>query len=172
MKWLSNPFLFEQNPHGHAENNVTTFGFYNTAGKHIDVKLTTNPVTIVEPYLKSEGYESEFISCLAWNATHHKYNNDDSCTFNEITQELQCDDCEGNKVTTQVSMCRCTHLSVFSIAYKKTSPATGKGPVIGLYSDFFAMGYWMQSFGFMAVTGGLSFFFLGHLIIYFVDSRL
>lgn len=85
VKWLSNPYLFELEPHGHAENNVTTFGFYNTAGDHIDVILEeSDPISIVEPYLKSEGYEAEFIGCMAWNDVDHKYNNDDSCTFNEI----------------------------------------------------------------------------------------
>ena len=37
VKWLANPYLFEQNANGHAETNVTTFSFFDLMGKHIDV---------------------------------------------------------------------------------------------------------------------------------------
>ena len=85
---------------------------------------------------------------------------------------LPCDDCDDETKIEWVSNCRCKHMSVFANAYQKTSKASGLGPTIGIYSDFFALSYWAESFGFFAVMAGITVFFLGHIVIYFVDTRL
>ena len=72
-----------------------------------------------------------------------------------------------------MSSCRCKHLSRFGVVYEqtnKTKSVGGNSP--GIYSDFYAMKYWTESFGFLASIAGLSCFIAGHIFIWFIDKRL
>jgi hypothetical protein len=46
------------------------------------------------------------------------------------------------------------------------------GVSVGIYSDFFAMQYWSESFGFYAVSACVTLFVTGHLLLFFVDKLL
>jgi hypothetical protein len=62
---------------------------------------------------------------------------------------------------------------MFAVVYEQTdiiNDATGWNP--GIYTDFFAMKYWRNSFGFNAVWAGLGLFVVGHVIIFIIDRRL
>jgi hypothetical protein len=96
-------------------------------------------IQIREPYYKSEAFQDELLTCMAWSDSDNEYSSDGSCAFSLMEDQLPCDDCEGNEVTLEVSNCRCTHLSVFAVAFEETSPGEGLGPTIGIYSDFFAL---------------------------------
>jgi len=86
---------------------------------------------------------------------------------------LPCSICdEYNQVNTTVALCRCKHLSRFAVAYQQTNPSKGEGPTVGIYSDFFAMKYWRESFGFIAVIGGVTTYIVGLIICFFVDQRM
>lgn len=37
VKWLANPFLFEQKPNGFAGQNFTEFSFYDASGAQIEI---------------------------------------------------------------------------------------------------------------------------------------
>jgi hypothetical protein len=143
------------------------------AENHIGVILEeTKPIQIREPYIKSEAFESELLKCMVWSEADNQFDNDGSCSFQLMEDMLPCDDCGGNEIVSVVSNCKCTHMSVFSVVYSETSIGAGLGPTIGIYSDFFALNYWSQSFGYYAVISGISVLLFGHFIIYFVDGRL
>ncbi len=55
---------------------------------------------------------------------------------------------------------------------KSNSIIKENGNSPGIYSDFYAMKYWTESFGFLASLAGLATFLLGHIFISFIDSRL
>lgn len=119
---------------------MTTFSFFDVTGAHIDVvQEEASPVQIREPYIKAEAYEEELLRCMSWNAVSNEFDNDGTCAFTLMQDQLPCDDCDGSEVTAVVSNCRCTHMSVFAGAYQMTAPGSGFGPTIGIYSDLFAM---------------------------------
>lgn len=59
---------------------------------------------------------------------------------------------------------RSTHLSAFAAVYDPTDIGVGHTPHIGIYSDFFAMKFWTQSFGFRAVVTASIVYIIGLLI--------
>jgi hypothetical protein len=51
----------------------------------------------------------------------------------------------------------------------QTVPSIGVGSKPNIYSDFFAMQYWSQSFGWYATLAAMITFFVGHFIFFWVD---
>jgi len=69
MKYLANPFFFEKNPGAFVETNVTELTFYDSGGNHINITLTNDKeyIIIMEPFIKSQGYERELMRCMSWD---------------------------------------------------------------------------------------------------------
>lgn len=42
---------------------------------------------------------------------------------------------------------------------------------IGLYSDFFAMQYWRDSFGYIAVIAAVCVYVVGQVVMFFADRK-
>lgn len=111
---------------------------------------------------------------MSWNDESKAFDNDGSCSFQSIWEVVPCADCDQyNQINTTVGVCRCKHLSRFGIVYAKSNVANSKyGNTPGIYSDFYAMKYWNESFGFYASLAGLCCFIVGHVFIWFIDGRL
>lgn len=68
MKWVANPYLFEQAPGAFVESNVTTLTFFDGNFSHINITLNSGKsVEIREPWNKTQAYESELLGCMYWN---------------------------------------------------------------------------------------------------------
>ncbi|CDW88139.1 neurohypophysial n-terminal domain containing protein [Stylonychia lemnae] len=172
LKYSANPLLFEEDPGGFVESNVTQLSFYDSSMNHINVVLN-DYVLIKEPYRKTQGYENELMRCMSWNETKYKFESDDSCSVQLIKDNIPCYSCEEEApLNAQISLCRCKHLSTFAVVYQQTFPQTGRGVEQGIYSDFFAMQYWRNSFGYFAVITGVVVFFIGQIIMYYADKKL
>lgn len=90
--------------------------------------------------------------------------------MNIVYDAVPCYSCDEDTILNlTITQCRCTHLSRFAAVYKQTWPSEGMGVKAGIYSDFFAMQYWMNSFGFFAVLAGACTYLLGILIFMKVD---
>jgi hypothetical protein len=120
MKYLANPFFFEKNPGAFVETNVTELTFYDSGGNHINITLTNDKeyIIIMEPYIKSQGYERELMRCMSWDGNENQFANDGSCSYNMIYSLVPCLTCEeGYQPNLTVSLCRCKHLSRFATVY-------------------------------------------------------
>ena len=62
--------------------------------------------------------------------------------------------------------------SVAVVYYEVNATIYADGFRNSIYTDFFAMTYWKQSFGFIAVLGGGFLFITGHILIWLLDGRL
>lgn len=111
---------------------------------------------------------------MYWDDPSKKFIDDNSCAFQTLWETIPCNDCDQfNQINTSVSVCRCSHLSRFGVVYGKSNSLIkeyGNSP--GIYSDFYAMKYWTESFGFLASLAGLITFIIGHVFIQFIDGRL
>ena len=148
--------------------------FYDTVGNHIKIDLLSSSayISIKEIYNKTQAYPDEMLRCMAWNDTSHSFINDETCSAKVISATVPCVSCDDNDpLVTIVSDCRCKHLSRFAIVYQQTVPSDGEGIKVGLYSDFFAMNYWMNSFGLIAVLAAVTTYLLGIIIMIFWDRN-
>jgi hypothetical protein len=173
MKYLANPFFFEKNPGAFVETNVTELTFYDSGGNHINITLTNDKeyIIIMEPYIKSQGYERELMRCMSWDGSENQFANDGSCSYNMIYSLVPCLTCEeGYQPNLTVSLCRCKHLSRFATVYTQTLPQRGRGPQIGLYVNFQSMDYWSKSFGFFLSLGAMGFYLTFLMIFFIIDS--
>lgn len=173
VKWSANPFAFELDPGGYTETNVTTMSFYDANQDIIHVTLSlSDSIEIRQPWNKTQSYNSELLGCMYWDDVNRTFVNDNSCAFSLIWDIIPCPTCDqGKEINTTVALCRCSHLSRFAVAYEQTNPMQGVGVQIGLYSDFFAMQYWRESFGYFATMAGIGFFIMGHIVCYIMDRR-
>lgn len=88
---------------------------------------------------------------------------------------LQCPACNSvTQVNTTVSVCRCKKLtdSMSVTALQANASSFGAGTHPGIYTDFYAMGYWQESFGYIATLIGILLFTAGHVFIWLIDGRL
>lgn len=111
---------------------------------------------------------------MAWDEVNYVYQNDGTCSYSMIWEVIPCPICDQyNQINTTVGVCRCKHLSRFGIVYEQTNvtKSTG-GNSPGIYSDFYAMKYWSESFGFYATIAGLCTFVAGHVFIWIIDRRM
>ena len=173
MKYLASPFFFERNPGAFVETNVTALTIYDSGGYHVNVTITNanDYVMIMEPYNKTQAYETELIRCMSWDETNNAFLNDGSCAYSEIYSIVPCITCDqGVTLNVTVSLCRCKHLSRFAGVYTQTQPQLGSGPLVGLYVNFQSMSYWSQSFGFFITLGASGFYLVGIAIFYIIDQ--
>eukprot|EP00347_Sterkiella_histriomuscorum_P007679 403347989 len=155
VKHIMNPFKFERNLGANLESNITTVEFFSVNNNKISVDLssTSTFVDYREPFNKTRGFEDEQLRCMAWDEVNNEFQNDGSCTYSKIWEVIPCSDCDQyNQINTTVST------------------DTGKSP--GIYSDFFAMKYWSESFGYLATIAGLCCFAAGHVFIWIIDRRM
>lgn len=77
-------------------------------------------------------------------------------------------------MNTTISLCRCKAIksSLAVVAYQVNATTYGKGFKNSIYTDFFAMKYWRESFGFIAVVIGFVVLLAGHILIWLLDGRL
>ncbi len=90
-------------------------------------------------------------------------------------EQIPCSDCDKfNQMNTTISLCRCKEMksSVAVVYLEVNATIYADGYRNSIYTDFFAMTYWRQSFGFIAVLGGGFLFITGHILIWLLDGRL
>ena len=61
---------------------------------------------------------------MAWNEITHKFDNDDTCSYNMIWDIIPCPESECDEysqINTTVSICRCKHLTRFGVVYQQTN---------------------------------------------------
>ncbi len=77
-------------------------------------------------------------------------------------------------MNTTISLCRCKEIKsrLAVVVFEVNATTYGKGLKNSIYTDFFAMKYWQESFGFIAVLTGLLLLFAGHVLICLLDGRL
>lgn len=178
MKNIMHPFMFEAQPGAFLESNVTTVKAYSLNGSSIPLQLPPNSKNFIkykEPYNTTSGYNDELLRCMNWNSATSSYVNNQDCTFSTIWEVLQCPACNIiTQVNTTISVCRCKQLtdSMSVTAFKANASTFGAGTHPGIYTDFYAMGYWQESFGYMATLVGILVFAAGHVFIWLIDGRL
>lgn len=68
-KWIASPLLFNTTLSNYLETNVTEVGILNTAGDEIVMKNLATPIEAKEPYSKKYSYNSDLLTCKAWDTT-------------------------------------------------------------------------------------------------------
>jgi hypothetical protein len=77
-------------------------------------------------------------------------------------------------MNTTISLCRCKEVksSVAVVYFQVNATTYADGFKNSIYTDFFAMAYWQESFGFIAVVAGVLVLLAGHVLIWLLDGRL
>lgn len=77
-------------------------------------------------------------------------------------------------MNTTISLCRCKEIKsqLAVVAFEVNATTYGAGFRNSIYTDFFAMKYWQDSFGFIAALTGILTLFAGHVLIWLLDGRL
>ena len=90
-------------------------------------------------------------------------------------EEIPCLDCDKyNQMNTTISLCRCKEIksSVAVVYFQVNATTSAEGFKNSIYTDFFAMAYWQQSFGFVAVLAAVLLIAAGHILLWLLDGRL
>ena len=77
-------------------------------------------------------------------------------------------------MNTTISLCRCKEIKsrLAVVVFEVNATTYGAGFKNSIYTDFFAMKYWQESFGFIAILSGVLLLFAGHVLIWLLDGRL
>lgn len=76
VKWLANPHLLNGNSLTQVGTNMTTFAFFDNKGNELQIKNVKTPVSIVFPYSKSTGYNTEFLKCHYFDTASKNFKKD------------------------------------------------------------------------------------------------
>jgi len=69
----------------------------------------------------------------------------------------------------KTAICYCSHLSTFALVFDQgdlsrsdeSNADGGASPKIGIYTDFYGMNYWRESFGFLVILGAFCGYIVG-----------
>jgi hypothetical protein len=178
IKHILHPFQFEPSPGAFIESNVTTIEVYSLDSRRIPVLLNSNSpnyISFKEPYVSTRGYADEWLRCMSWDEKNYTFINDGACGFQKMWEEIPCQDCDAyNKVYASISLCRCKEIrsQLAVVAFQVNGTTYGQGFKNSIYTDFFAMKYWQESFGYIAALAGIVVLIAGHVLIALLDGRL
>jgi len=79
--------------------------------------------------------------------------------------------CKGCSSTVTTAVCFCSHLSTFALMFDETMDNLPGNTKLGMYTDFYGMDFWKESFGFIAVVGATVTFFLGLILSIIFDIK-
>jgi hypothetical protein len=157
---------------------MTSIQFYSLDTRTLPVKLPQNSSNFIqfrEPFNTTRGIAKEWLRCMQWDPASYQFINDGSCGFSYLWEQVPCSDCDKfNQMNTTISLCRCKEIksSVAVVYYPVKATTYALGYRNSIYTDFFALAYWQQSFGFLACLAGSLLLAAGHILIWLLDGRL
>lgn len=178
MKHILHPYQFEAEPGAYLESNVTSIQFYSLDSKRLPIKLSADSPNFIqfrEPFNATRGISKEWLRCMQWDPDLYKFVNDNQCGFQFLWEQIPCADCDKyNQMNTTISLCRCKEIksSVAVVYFEVNATIFADGFKNSIYTDFFAMAYWQQSFGFIVVVAAVILLIAGHILIWLLDGRL
>lgn len=153
IKWFANPYQMNGDTFTQTGTNMTSLKIFDGKGNDLLISSLSTPVSIVWPYLKSSGFNTEFLKCQYFNTINNKFQKD-GCGYAYVSDvQLPCTTCaaDNSYVVTDVFLCRCNHLTTIGGVYEINSVSKRTTPKVGLYLNYYALSYWRKSFGYYAV---------------------
>ena len=108
IKWFANPNTLNGGLLTQKGTNITSLILFDGKGNELLVKNLTNAISIVFPYAKTSGYDSEFLKCQYYDTTLKKFSNN-GCGHAIIDNvQLPCTTCavDNSYLVTTVFSCR------------------------------------------------------------------